>query len=57
MLISSKSHLKPGGHIEVAEVRTWLWCGDNTFPEDSYTNKMQVRDLKMPIATETLILA
>ncbi|MCJ1362716.1 hypothetical protein MMC16_001822 [Acarospora aff. strigata] len=34
-------HLKPGGHIEIAEVRTWLWCGDDSFPKDSYTNKMQ----------------
>ena len=27
--------LRPNGKVEIAEIRTNFWCGDDTFPKDS----------------------
>lgn len=34
--------LKPGGKVEVSEMRTRLFCDDGTFPADSETNLLVV---------------
>jgi hypothetical protein len=47
--LTTSSHLKPGGQIEVSDIRKRLSCVDNTFPEDCFTNKFQVCFLSLEI--------
>lgn len=47
-------HLRPGGQIEIAEVRTWLWCGDDSFPKDCHTNRMQAREA-LPVGDKAVL--
>lgn len=35
-------HLKPGGRIELSEIRPQILCDDDTFPEDAYARKWTV---------------
>jgi len=34
-------HLKPGGRIEVSEIRTHFHCDDDTFPKDCYSKRWE----------------
>ncbi|KAF2837251.1 S-adenosyl-L-methionine-dependent methyltransferase [Patellaria atrata CBS 101060] len=40
-LSQAYKHLKPGGKIEVSEIRTHFHCDDGSFPEDSYSRQWE----------------